>query len=272
VTAQTKAAVPAEKTFRTIPADVGQYTEATARQITAELNKITDQLGQKFEEWQNLLVESYQRRAWAVLGYETWGAFLDAVVPALRQLRLGRSDRRELVAMLADAGMSMRAIGSALGIGVGTVARDRSAGVPNGTPDEADPEAIESEQTGPGVVNAETVDDEPEDDLKLRKVTGLDGRTCSIEPRDVPPPQPRRSPLSAAFSEAASKLNEVVQRLVRLTEDDRFRGHAAELNASSCRGDLDRAQQSIGRVLNALWDAGVQPQVDVLLAADGGSA
>lgn len=50
------------------------------------------------------------------------------------QIRLPRADRRELVAVLDQGGMTTRAIAPVVGAGIGTVSRDLEAVVPFGTP------------------------------------------------------------------------------------------------------------------------------------------
>jgi IS30 family transposase len=69
-----------------------------------------------------------------------------------RMVRLEREQRREIVAEMRSAGMSTRAIGSALGVGNKTVARD--------------------------IEEADVSDDTPEP----AKVVGLDGKTYPHRP------------------------------------------------------------------------------------------
>jgi hypothetical protein len=268
VTSQIKAPALPDGSARSASADRGQCTKATARQIVAELNRVTDLLGQKFEEWQTLLADAYTRRAWAALGYASWGAFLDAEVPALRHLRLGRSARRELVTGLTDAGMSTRAIGAALGVNQSTVVRDQTSGDAPASPDGPTPRlAVEPHSD---IVDAEIVEDHSAATQTPKKITGIDGKTYNSTPRDVPPPRRRRRPLPDAFEDATYELDKVVRRIVRLTADDRFPGHAAALREGRPGMYLDRAQQCLQRVRDALANAGVHPQVGSVLAAAAG--
>ncbi len=69
--------------------------------------------------------------AWPALGYETWDAYCTAEFGTAR-LRLPREERQEVVASLRESGLSVRAISSATGIGIGTVHRELAT-VPNGT-------------------------------------------------------------------------------------------------------------------------------------------
>ena len=109
--------------------------------------------------WDDLVV-LYRERAWSVLGYESWDALCDAEFGGTR-IALPRQQRQEVVCDLRGAGMSTRAIASAVGVGVGTVARDLEASVPFGTVDT--PSAI----------------------------TGIDGRTrAATTSRPTAPPKP----------------------------------------------------------------------------------
>jgi len=66
---------------------------------------------------------AYLGRAWVALGYESWDAMTDAEFPGAR-LRIPREQRAEQVQSLRAAGLSTRAIGSALGVNDRTVRRD----------------------------------------------------------------------------------------------------------------------------------------------------
>ena len=97
----------------------------------------------------------WSHRAWEVLGHKTWA---ECVEERGAQLRLPRADRREMVALLDQKGMTTRAIAPVVGANHNTVARDL-AGVSNETPD-AEP----------------------------RTKTGLDGKTYTAQPRKPEPP------------------------------------------------------------------------------------
>jgi protein gp37 len=107
-------------------------TRAAARQLTDRIKVAIN--GTKL-----LIKEAYQTRVWDELGYESWDAYCAAEFGDER-LELTRDERRELVADLTNSGLSVRAIASVTGTGVGTVSRDQAAGVPfpreSGTPAE----------------------------------------------------------------------------------------------------------------------------------------
>jgi hypothetical protein len=72
------------------------------------------------------IVEAYQWRAWEPLGYSSWDELCDAEFGV--RLALGREERVEAVTELRDAGLSTRAIGTALGIHKDTVRNDLAGG------------------------------------------------------------------------------------------------------------------------------------------------
>jgi hypothetical protein len=75
---------------------------------------------------------AYAQRDWTALGYADWQSYVDGEYGAER-LRLSPEHRQKAVAELRLAGMSTRAIGSALGVSKDTVAREL-AGVSSATP------------------------------------------------------------------------------------------------------------------------------------------
>lgn len=232
----------------------GQCTEATARALT-------DQLRQSLSLSWELLVEAYQRRAWAALGYESWDAYTDAELGETR-LRLPREQRREVVASMTEAGMSTRAIGSALGVADQTVRADQRR-VRDFTQQESEPidaeivdepddlgDRIARELAAADESYAEqatsTVGPEP-----TRSVLGTDGKTYTTTPK---PATPKRRALTQAFWEAAYDLTKVTERIARLAADDRFPQNAEQV-AASHRSDLLRAIDALQGVVNRLPSA-----------------
>jgi len=103
-------------------------TEVEARALIDGMRADVADLGDRIEI-------AYIGRAWAALGYPSWDLLCEREFPSLR-LRIPREQRAEQVQSLRSAGLSTRAIGSALGVGKSTVDRDL-AGVPDGPPDAA---------------------------------------------------------------------------------------------------------------------------------------
>lgn len=75
--------------------------------------------------WDDLVV-LYQGRAWQVLGYQSWDALCDAEFGGTR-IALPRQQRQEIVCDMREAGLSTRAIASAIGVTHVTVQHDLRA-------------------------------------------------------------------------------------------------------------------------------------------------
>lgn len=165
-----------------------------------EARALTDRIKIAVEGTWQLIREAYTTRTWAVLGYDTWDAYCTAEFGETR-LRLPREERQEVVASLRDSGLSVRAIASATGSSVGTVAADLGN----------------------------------RSELNSRPVIGVNGKTYTVtrepevvdaelvdEPARPEPPKVKRRPLPEAFTDAGRDLTRAAERLARLTEDDRF--------------------------------------------------
>lgn len=194
-------------------------------------------------------LRAWTGRAWTALGYESWDDLCAVEFAETRMLQLPRDDRRDAVGELRSAGMSTRAIGSAIGASEATVRRDLS-GASSDAPESAPP-----------------------------PVTGLDGKTYTQpQPQPAPPEDPadetqgsaadpdpdnqpareaktvasaNRPPITASFKDAVVDATKAVARLHRLTEDDRFPRYAEQV-ASVYRSDLDRAAEALAGVLGRL--------------------
>ncbi len=222
----------AEATVRTTVG--GQCSEQTARDYTKQIRGLFETASRSLETASNLIKEAYTRRVWVPLGFRAWEDYCDQEFGSA-VARLDRVLRREAVANLTSGKnpMSNRAAASVLGVDEGTVRNDRKvAGAEDSAP-----------EPHPDVVDAEIVE-EPEP----RKVIGSDGKSYPTKPEL----KSHRRPLPDAFIQAAHNLDKAAQRLVRLTEDDRFRHHAAGLGD---RGDIQRAADAIRTVLHALAEA-----------------
>ena len=80
-------------------------------------------INDRIERYAAEAVRLWSRRAWEVLGHKSWA---ECVEERGAQLRLPRADRREMVALLADEGMSSRAIAPVVGASQRTVSNDLS--------------------------------------------------------------------------------------------------------------------------------------------------
>jgi len=196
-------------------------TESAAGSVTSELRQALGSLLWSVHTIRGLIEKARDGQAHLSLGYRSWTEYVceefgrdklgrqDKLGPATK---LARDDRQQLVAQLADLGMSTRAIGSFVGAGKSTIADDLRSGVRNRTPepsgagDDAAADAVEAIATTSNVV-------------------GLDGKA-------YPRPEPRkerRSPLPDSYSRAVYKLAKAVESLARLHGDDRFLRNRAEL-------------------------------------------
>lgn len=98
---------------------VADMTQDEAREFIAYVRNQQRELPKRIRD-------AWHRRAWIALGYQSW----DTMCVAERiQLRgLPRDERQEMVLDLRAAGMSTRAIGSALGVSHPTVLNDLPTG------------------------------------------------------------------------------------------------------------------------------------------------
>lgn len=241
-----------------------QCSEQTARDLTAQLRQVADQLGQQLDVFQNLITEAYTRRVWVPLGYSSWDTYVAGELPALP--RLARAERRELVAALTDAGLSTRAITPAIGANRRTVMADQqlvhSAPVADDTVAHDTAAADQHSTVGnptvahntithdtePDIVDAEIVEDAPE---PPPAITGLNGKTYSRQPRDIPPVKTRRSPLIDDVSRVIVQMDKLADRLRELSHDDRFPSVTEQIHGRH-RNELTHINDVINDVLARL--------------------
>jgi predicted transcriptional regulator len=238
----------------------GQCDKQTALNLTREIKRSVEQ------SWR-LIKEAFERHAWAALGYESWESYCHNKL-GTGLVRLSKELRREAVAglMTGDQPMSNRAIAAAIGVDEGTVRNDLralaessaaspvvEAEVPTDSGEEqSEDERPQDERPLNEQHEHEPVEEEqPEEGepAPIRRVTGVDGKSYTTKPES----KSRRRPLPDAFLETAHKVDKAAQRLVRLTEDDRFPAHAANLGG---RDDLQRAADALRTALDALTQAG----------------
>ena len=247
--------------------EVHQYVMdvPSARRLTERIRLTAITVRDSVEKLQSLLDQARDGNVYIALGYPSWPAYI-AEVMGEEPLRLSRDDRREIVHYLTGEGMSTRAIGSVLGVGNKTVARDLLAGsgVSNDTPDSDAQEHAAIDVASPDRA-AEDVDfrtgevrggDAPKP-TPLPSITGLDGKTykppaAKTAPRPDPAPFPdRRRPLPDAFFDAVYDLGKKAESIRRLVDDDRFPQNAEKV-AAKHRNDLLRTRALIDQVLAQL--------------------
>lgn len=83
-----------------------------------------------------------------------------------------------------------------------------------------------------------------------RPITGTDGKTYNPKPAAAPK-APRRKPITEAFDSANYELRRSVERVIRLTEDDRFTKNKDQISGANL-SDLIRARDAINGVIQQL--------------------
>lgn len=134
-----------------------ELTEHEARELTGKI------YGHLDAAW-NLIIQAYYGRADKVLGYASWDDYCKTEFDGT-WIRLPREQRGEVVATLTEAGLSKRAIASAIGVHHSTVDAD-----------------LVDQGGGNPTVDQPSVSDPP------RNVAGLDGsvRPARKSTKDAP--------------------------------------------------------------------------------------
>lgn len=160
-------------------------TKGEAERLTERIKLTIESIDTSLVKLRNLVDEAQNSNTWQMLGFASWTAYVASLFEG-RKVALGREDRQTLTTMLADQGMSTRAIAPIVGASQRTVANDVSK-----------------------VAHLES--DAP-------KVTGLDGKTYG----PAESKEPRRRPITDQAREKAWKALKAVESLERITTDDRF--------------------------------------------------
>jgi hypothetical protein len=173
----------------TQPAPV-TMTRSEAVTLTETIATLAGSIADDLEDLAALVNHARDGRADIALGYQSWPAYVAAVVGAVHTQ--DREQRRTIVGYLSEQGLSTRAIAPIVGVDQATVIRDRAAiGDANASPD--------PEPTAP------------------QPITGLDGKTYP-RPRPVPDlpaqetAQQREQRLNTeAIDRARSRLEKFIQ-------------------------------------------------------------
>lgn len=172
------------------------------------------------------------------LGYASWTAYIKDLFGD-EPLRLARDVRRELVAELADAGMSSRSIAPIVGVSDRQVRNDMAGG--NFFPPEPQPVAALLDRAPDPTETLANLPDTFEidgmtvttrgdvlDAAPARTITGLDGK----EYKRPEPAAPRRRSLVDDAHKVNTDLFLVIERVRSLTSDDRFNRNKADILAA----------------------------------------
>lgn len=105
-------------------------TDSTREAARARIDRIAAHVAASWDD----IIAAHRGRDWLALGYDSWADLCDAEFRGAT-LALPREERREVVRGLTEAGLSTRAIGTALGVAQDTVRRDQQAGERNRSPE-----------------------------------------------------------------------------------------------------------------------------------------
>ncbi|MCU1613514.1 MAG: hypothetical protein JWO98_1054 [Frankiales bacterium] len=233
--------------------------QAGARRLTMRIQLQLDTISSNVEQVILLIEQAKNEKIHEPLGYASWTAYVQEEFGG-RLVRLRRAERRPIVEILADTGMSTRAIASVVGVHHDTVATDiqaTSARVGNPTREdlglsaaqlidamrmadstEEEFEKVISEARAEGDLSGEKVVEK----LASRKVTGTDGKTYSVPQQTLA--KPRRRSLTDAYWTAVYDLEQVLGRLGRLHADDRFVGLREQLQLRH-QGTVERLAEAL---------------------------
>jgi hypothetical protein len=103
-----------------IDAEIADLTESEAQEITGRIRTWVREFPAEDVE------RAYFGRIWLALGYESWDEWCDCELGGFR-LRLPIDERRDVVAGLAESGMSNTSIADVIGVSEGTVRNDHKA-------------------------------------------------------------------------------------------------------------------------------------------------
>jgi len=262
--------------------------EIVVRMSAADARAITDRIKVGVEAVWELITQAYTERAWDALGYGSWDEYCTREFGTSR-LRLPREERSEVIASLRESGLSTRAIAAATGINRETVRQEITSGdkkLPPAMPtvEEAFDHVLDAHGTAldelarhdeqelpplpenymnvPGAVTDSTpgqtdrvrdaitrARDTAAEKPAPKPVTGLDGKT--YHPQPAAPKEPRRKPITDAFDAANYDLRRLVERVIRLTEDDRFQKNKDQIVGANL-SDLIRVRDALNGVIQQL--------------------
>lgn len=218
-----------------------EISPASARELTDRIKVGVDAI------WE-LIKQAYTSRAWSVLGYSSWDDYCTREFGTSR-IRLPREERQEVVASMREIGMSTRAIASATGVSKNTITADSQRevsqiGTPAPAPITGTDGKIYAPQPRPSTQQFAS------DDQIAPGMTADQLDELNVKPADEPS-APRRRPITEAFDSATYELKRAVERVARLTEDDRLEKNKDQI-AGANLSDLIRVRDSINGVINTL--------------------
>lgn len=197
-------------------------SHAEAERLTERLRIAVVNYADARQKVQALIERAQAGRAWEVLGFLSWTAYVSEVLGE-QPMRLPREERREMIAMLSSTGMSTRAIAPVVGTTRETVRRDIAAATDTNV-------SVEPATNTSGPTYEESV-------------TGLNGKTYARPIRT-----PKAPNYLGEYRDAVISLNNAVHRLLRTHEDKRMARNAQKV-ATVNRSDLLRAIDALQRAV-----------------------
>lgn len=191
-------------------------SERDATQLTEKIRITAHNYADARQKLQGYVAEAKDGYAHLALGYASWTAYL-ADVLGEEPMRLARGERQEMVQMLSAEGMSTRAIAPIVGASREQVRRDIA----------------------------------PDTNVSPDPVQGMDGKTYSRPEPQQEPSAPKRPPLPEQFFNAVYDLKRNIERVKRLTEDDRYPANKEKV-ALQHESDLLRAAETLSEVLRSM--------------------
>lgn len=242
--------------------DSAPMDQAAARRLTTHIQLRLETITNNVEQVIPLIEQAKNGKIFESLGYRSWTAYVSEEFGG-QLARLAVAERRPVVEILADTGMSTRAIAPIVGVSPATIARDlvevshretpAVVGIPEDELDgvlrmaDATEETFEkalSEAREDGDLSAENLVSK----LRSREVTGTDGKIYSVPP---PAPPQRRRPLPDAYFKAVYDLEKVLGRLARLHGDNRFLGNQERIRLAH-RPTIERLAEVLLKIEDEL--------------------
>lgn len=204
--------------------------ERAARKVTEQIRISAHNYSEARTKLMERVQEAKNGNAHIALKYASWTAYL-AEVLGEEPMRLARDERQDMVKMLANEGMSSRAIAPIVGASPAQVKRDVRGG-------SFEPPAPENVDTSTGEIH-----DEP------KPVTGMDGK--EYRRPDPVEHKPRPEALTSQFTGVVTELNRVLDKFYRISENKNFPNNKNQI-ATLHGSDLARAISELNNLADAL--------------------
>lgn len=192
--------------------------EADASRLDKRLRLMASTTRGNIVKLADLVADAKRGQVHVVLGFPSWTAYVADAVGG--KLDLSSAARREVVALMSGEGMSERAIAAAVGVSQPTVHRDIRQVIHDESPDAGDQDAVldpPHPDDGPS----------PADPPAAPATVAVMGRDGKSYPKSQPR-QPRRKPFEDDVRRRSSDLLKMVEKVVKLGDDDRFDAYLAK--------------------------------------------